>query len=205
MSSHPTTLTPPTSRKASRAGEIHVSQRLSADQATGLMTAMQDGTTRVQLHTRPPPTPSHEPQTGFSTAESSSSSSSVSSVATAPQEPASPSPRSSTTEAALPATYHAPSYTLIGLAVANDPVLRAKLEALPAAYHPPIAGTARPAKAMEQSAPKAGSQERWTYQEMMRNVGPVVRSEKRVETGVKAEERKKGKRRGVFGWMRGRL
>ncbi|MCJ1399028.1 hypothetical protein MMC11_002230 [Xylographa trunciseda] len=187
----PSTLTPSTTRQASSAyGERHVSQRLSADKAMDLIAALKDGRARVQL--RAPCRPARS---------SSASSSSSTMVATAPQEPASPSPAGT----ASPSTHKPPSYTLIDLAVANDPVLRAKLEALPAAYHPPLGGRARPVKSVEPSAPKACGQEGLTYEEVMRIVGPVVRSESGPKIGAKGEGRKKGKRRGLFAWMRGRL
>ncbi|MCJ1379016.1 hypothetical protein MMC17_002115 [Xylographa soralifera] len=188
MSAIASPLTPPISHQASRAGSLYVSQRMSADMAMGLIAAMKDGHARVEGDT---------PRR--STTSSSASSSSSSSVAIAPQTPSSPSAVPRCAETAPPPTYRAPAYTLIDLTVAKDPVLRAKIDALPAVSHPLLAGKAQAAKAVEQSASMACSQEELTYEEVMKLVGPVVRKEK----GEEAENKGKGRR--LVAWMRGRL
>ena len=146
---------------------------MSADAAMGLIAAMKGGHARVDLHSP----------------RASISSSSSSSVATAPQTPSPPSAGPSSAETSPPPTDHTPAYTLIGLAVANDPVLRAKIDALPAVLRPALAGPA---------ALKPCSGEELTYAEVMRLAGPVVRKEKGEEAG------KKG-RRSLFACLRGRM
>ncbi|MCJ1435457.1 hypothetical protein MMC27_004830 [Xylographa pallens] len=158
---------------------------MSADTAMGLIAAMKDGHARVDLHS---------PR-----ASTASFSSSSSSVATAPQTPSSPSAGRSPAENAPPPTDRTPAYTLIDLAVVNDPVLRAKVDALPAVSRPARAGTAQPAKAAEPTAPEPCGREELTYAEVMRLAGPVARKEKGEEAG------KKGRGRSLFAWLRGRL
>ena len=101
-------------------------------------------------------------------------------------------------------THRAPSYTLIELAVANDPVLRAKIAALPAVARPVLGGKAQTtAVAVQPNAPVRGEREEWSYAEVMRLAGPVVRKEQREEGGRKGRGRGKGK--WLVEWMRGRL
>ena len=159
---------------------------MSADAAMDLIAAMKDGHARVEVDTPRASSPS-----------SSVSSSSL--AATAPQTPSCSSAGPSPAETVPPPVYRAPGYTLIDLAVANDPVLRAKIDALSAVSRPSLATKAQAAPTAEQRAPKACSHEELTYTDVMRLVGPVVRKEKGEESG------KKRKGRSFFVWMTGRF
>ncbi|MCJ1287052.1 hypothetical protein MMC26_006399 [Xylographa opegraphella] len=146
--------TPPTTVRPSRTGTLYVSQPMSADAAMGLAAAMKNGRARVKAETP------HRPSSRASTL-----------VATVPQTPSSLPAVWSPAETIPPPTRRTPAYSLIDLAMANDPALRAKIDALPVVSRAPLAVKAQAATAAPPSGLKGGLQEELRYAEAMRLVG----------------------------------